>query len=187
MRDLRTVVVCDQATDDLVEAADCGSDAVFCEQEFLGESEPLRSLLRALAQGLPYRSPLIQAALQTNREEATLGLGHPPSSLTDREQDLIALWVKGFGDREAAERLGVTYATVRGYGRSLRQKLGVCSCAQAVLQAVALGQGGTPLSRRSGKRRIRSPQLRGFQCGACIAAPACHGSSIGAVSRRDSA
>ena len=63
--------------------------------------------------------------------------GAPP--LTAREQDLIDLWVEGLGDRDAADRLGVSYSTVRSYGRSLRQKLGVGSRAQAVLKVISLG------------------------------------------------
>ena len=52
---------------------------------------------------------------------------------------LIDLWVEGLGDREAAERLGVSYATARSYGCSVRKELGATNRTQAVLKVMKLG------------------------------------------------
>lgn len=53
---------------------------------------------------------------------------------------MIDLWVKGFGDREVAESLGLSYATVRSYGRALRRKLNVVSRSQAVAKVMGVRQ-----------------------------------------------
>ncbi len=148
--DIRTILLCDQDVDDLAAAAASTADAVLCEQDFFGETQPLRTMVIALTTRRRYRSPMVEAALRqaepdmTPHTEAAGEHGMPPA-ITGREQDLIDLWVKGFGDREASERLGISYATVRSYGRSLRKKLGVVSRAQAVLKVINLG-----LSRASG-------------------------------------
>lgn len=146
VEDIRTVVLCDQDCDDLVAAARSGADGVLCEQELLSEEQPLRTMVINLSLGRRYRSRAVQAALSAEQGGLEEGWREAPPPLTARERDLVDLWVEGLGDREAAERLGVSYSTVRGYGRDLRRKLGVGSRAQAVLRAVALG-----LSRVAGR------------------------------------
>ncbi|MFM2157598.1 MAG: hypothetical protein RLZZ124_72 [Cyanobacteriota bacterium] len=139
VEDIRMIVICDQDCDDLVAAGDSCADGVFCEQELFTDAEPLRKLVISLALGRRYRSPAVLAALRSSRQAQADSWrdGAPP--LTSREADLIDLWVEGLGDREVADRLGVSYTTVRSYGRSLRKKLGVGSRGQAVLKAISLG------------------------------------------------
>lgn len=136
--DICSVVICDQACDNLAAAAGSGADAVLCEQDFLTEAQPLQTIVTALSLGRKYRSPAVLQALSALRTEKDKWRDSPPP-LSSREKDLLNLWIQGLGDREAAEQLGVSYSTVRGYGRTLRQKLGVSSRSQAVFRAAALG------------------------------------------------
>ena len=137
--DIRTIVICDQDADDLVAAGESCADAVLCEQECPSGDQPLRTMVITLSLGRRYRSPLVEAAVRTARNDRFEPWRDSAPPLTARERDLIDLWVEGLGDREAAERLGVSYSTVRSYGRTLRQKLGVGSRAQVVLKVISLG------------------------------------------------
>jgi hypothetical protein len=133
--DIRTIVICDRDHDDLMAAGRSSVDAVVCEQECFAADEQLRSMIITISLGRRYRSPAVMASMQGEDQ----GWRHAAPSLTDRELELIALWVEGLGDREVAERLGVSYATVRSYGRTVRRKLGVASRGQVVLKALSLG------------------------------------------------
>lgn len=139
--DIRTIVVCDQDHDDLLAAGRADVDAVVTEQECFGADQQLRTMIITLALGRRYRSSAVQACVV----EAEQAWRNPPPELTARDQQLIDLWVEGLGDRDVAERLGVSYETVRSYGRTLRKKLGVRSRAQVVLKALSMG-----LSRMTG-------------------------------------
>ncbi|MFZ0407649.1 MAG: LuxR C-terminal-related transcriptional regulator [Cyanobium sp.] len=132
-------MICDQACDDLVEAAHSTADAVLCEQECLSEVQPVKTMVIAMSLGRRYRSPAVRAALRDAEQQQDQGWRDMTPELTVRERDLIDLWVEGLGDRQAAERLGVSYATVRSYGPTVRQKLGVGSRAQVVLKVLKLG------------------------------------------------
>lgn len=139
--DIRTIVLCDAQTDDLAAAGGAPVDAVFCEQELATETQPLRKVVIAISIGRRYRSPMVREAMRQAERQTTLGWHGSPTQLTPREQQLVDLWVEGLGDRDAAERLGLSYATVRSYGRELRRKLGVGSRSQMVLKVIALGLG----------------------------------------------
>lgn len=133
--DIRTIMLCDQDCDDLMPAGRSGVDAVICEQECLTADQQLRTLIITLSLGRRYRSPAVMACL--DGEDQGWRNATPP--LSTREQQLIDLWVEGLGDREVADRLGLSYGTVRTYGKTVRQKLGVGTRAQVVLKALSLG------------------------------------------------
>lgn len=137
--DLRTIVICDQNHDDLLEAGQSEADGVVCEQDFLLEDQPIRAMIIALALRRRYRSPIVQAALSAAALLNDRGWRDEVPVMTSREQELVDLWVEGLGDREVADRLGVSYATVRSYGRTVRSKLGVANRAQVVLKVMKLG------------------------------------------------
>ena len=137
--DIRTVVICDQDHDDLVAAGRSNADGVLCEQEFIAEMQPLKTMMITLALGHRYRSPAVQAALRKAEQQEDQGWRDATPDLTVRERELVDLWMEGLGDRDVAERLGVSYATVRSYGRTVRQKLGAASRAQVVLKVLSLG------------------------------------------------
>ena len=139
--DIRTIVLCDQDQDDLFAAGRADVDAVVTEQECFGVDQQLLNMLISLSLGRRYRSPAVQILLRGDKK----GWRNAPPDLTPREQQLVDLWVEGLGDREVADRLGVSYGTVRSHGRTLRKKLGVSTRAQVVLKALSLG-----LSRATG-------------------------------------
>jgi two-component system nitrate/nitrite response regulator NarL len=133
--DIRTIVLCDQDQDDLLAAGRADVDAVVTEQECFVDDHQLRNMAISLSLGRRFRS----LAVQSHLLEEEKGWRNPPPELTAREQQLMDLWVEGLGDRAVAERLGVSYGTVRSHGRTLRKKLGVSNRAQVVLKALSLG------------------------------------------------
>jgi len=133
--DIRTIVLCDLDQDDLFEAGRADVDAVVTEQECFDVDQQLRNMLISLSLGRQYRSLAVQRYLLEEEQ----GWRNPPPELTPRERQLMDLWVEGLGDREVADRLGVSYGTVRSHGRTLRKKLGVNTRAQLVLKALSLG------------------------------------------------
>lgn len=64
----------------------------------------IRSLITTLSLGRRYRSPAMLACIKG--EDQGWRNAMPP--LSDREQQLIDLWVEGLGDREVADRLGLS-------------------------------------------------------------------------------
>jgi two-component system response regulator DevR len=61
------------------------------------------------------------------------------SSLTPRETEILALMTQGVDNRAVAERLHISYATVRTHVRSILAKLGARSQLDAVAKASKLG------------------------------------------------
>jgi DNA-binding NarL/FixJ family response regulator len=136
--DIRTVLIVNGPPDDLVEAGRSTADAVLFDADCFVDGDPLVSMFRTLAQGQPYRSNSVVAAL----EAASLGREPWRDGLPDlnrRELEMVNLLVEGLGDREIAERLEVSYETARSRGKVLRRKLGVSSRAQVVAKALQLG------------------------------------------------
>jgi DNA-binding NarL/FixJ family response regulator len=133
--DIRTIVICDQDHDDLLAARRADVVAVITEQECFGADQQFRTMIITLSLGQRYRSSAVKNCL----DEEDQGWRNRPPELTAREQQLIDLWVEGLGDRDVADRLGLSYGTVRGYGRTLRKKLGASTRAQVVLKALSLG------------------------------------------------
>ncbi len=61
------------------------------------------------------------------------------ASLTPRETEILALMIDGVDNRAVAERLHISYATVRTHVRSILSKLGARSQLDAVAKATHLG------------------------------------------------
>lgn len=68
-----------------------------------------------------------------------VGGDHPPSPLTRREREVLRLLASGANTRMAAQRLGVSPATVRNHVQNMLGKLGVHSRLQAVAYATTHG------------------------------------------------
>ena len=60
-------------------------------------------------------------------------------SLTPREQEILALMIQGADNRTVAERLSISYVTVRTHVRSILAKLGARSQLEAVAKAIQWG------------------------------------------------
>ncbi|WP_321953737.1 helix-turn-helix transcriptional regulator [Paraburkholderia bannensis] len=81
--------------------------------------------------------PAFAAALARSRSEAALAKalaagvagepaeGHPLARLTRREREVVTLAAEGLLDKEIAERLGISYTTVRTHLDRSFQKLGI--------------------------------------------------------------
>jgi|694.fasta_scaffold84537_2 DNA-binding NarL/FixJ family response regulator len=70
-----------------------------------------------------------------------------PSRLTDRELQVLEQLAEGLTYAEIADRLGITFRTVRAHGEAIQQKLDAANNTQAVAHAYQLGvlrQGGEP-------------------------------------------
>lgn len=59
---------------------------------------------------------------------------HPQDKLTDREQEILELLAEGHATKEVANKLSLSYKTVRWHLRHIYDKLHVHSCTEAVLR-----------------------------------------------------
>lgn len=136
--DIRTILILDGSSQELVEAGLSKADGVLREADAFGDNQPLVSMFRTLGKGQRYRSPSVLAAM----EAASLQREPWRDALPDlnrREQEVLSLLVQGLGDREIAERLAISYETSRSRAKALRRKLGAASRAQVVAKALQLG------------------------------------------------
>ncbi len=104
-------------------------------------TEHLLEAVRAAAIGggplSPAISRLVISAFQTKAVKV------PPlmPGITHRENELLALFVKGMSAKEAAYEMGISYETVRDYLKTIYHKLKVRSRTEAVLKYVRNQQG----------------------------------------------
>ena len=106
----------------------------------LKESEPaeLVQAIRQVHRGEPSLHPTI--AQKVLRELKRPPKRPPtPDPLTNREVEVLRLVAKGLGNREIAERLVVTEATVRSHVSNVLSKLHVANRVQATLYALQEG------------------------------------------------
>ena len=87
--------------------------------------------IRTVASGGNLITPSTIATL-LNRRRQTEG---QRESLTAREKEVLRLMAEGVSSRDIADKLGISYATVRTHIRSLGAKLGVHSKVQAIVKA----------------------------------------------------
>ena len=86
--------------------------------------------IHAVHAGETYLPPSIRAAL----EASSL-----PASLSARELDVLALIVKGHGNKQIAYNLGIAEHTVKNHVKSILSKLGVADRTQAATAAIQRG------------------------------------------------
>ncbi len=99
------------------------------------EAEELVAALRGAARGRPQLHPAVTARLMQH----TPGPEDPFARLTAREREILQALARGYSNREIAEALYLTEATVKGYVSTVLAKLGVPHRTQAALVAVRYG------------------------------------------------
>jgi DNA-binding NarL/FixJ family response regulator len=87
--------------------------------------------IRTVAAGGTLITPRTISALLNKRREIETQL----EKLTPREKEVLRLMADGTASRDIAERLGISYTTVRTHIRSLGSKLGVHSKLEAIVKA----------------------------------------------------
>ncbi len=94
--------------------------------------EELAEAIRQAHGGRPTLAPeAVQALIQAPSEAESMA-----ADLTRREQEVLALLVKGMSNLEIAERLVISRSTVKVHISSILSKLGVASRAEAISLAI---------------------------------------------------
>jgi len=94
--------------------------------------EELADAIRQAYVGRPTLAPeAVQALIQPPSEAESMA-----ADLTRREQEVLALLVKGMSNPEIAEKLVISRATVKVHISSILSKLGVASRAEAISVAI---------------------------------------------------
>ena len=105
-----------------------------------GSLEHMLRTIRAVTAGsLGFERPSDGEAWVAIGRDAVSGPGGLVPALTPREDDVLQLIAQGMGVRDAAETLGITEQTCRGYVKTLLVKLGAHTQLQAVVRAGQLG------------------------------------------------
>lgn len=124
----------------ILEAICAGADGYLVKKISAPE---LRQQLRSIVDGgAPLTAGVARTVLHLLRQAPEhKGAGSPstpPSrlDLTTREQDVLRCLVRGRSYKQAADDLGITLDTVRGYIRNVYRKLQVHSVAEAVGRAI---------------------------------------------------
>jgi two-component system, NarL family, nitrate/nitrite response regulator NarL len=116
----------------LLDAVRAGARAYLLKSQ--AGSELVNTVRRALAGEMLIPASVLAELVANQGERAQL-----VEKLTPREKELLALVAEGLDNWTIADRLGITYATVRGHLRNLLGKLDAHSKLEAVVRASELG------------------------------------------------
>ncbi|MFY9822115.1 MAG: response regulator transcription factor [Thermoanaerobaculia bacterium] len=111
------------------------------------ESKELFALLEGVSRGEPALTPLLASKLlqEFARPPKTATEPHDPDALTDREQEVLELLVRGVtSNRKLARQLGVSENTVKFHVRNILDKLHLHNRAQVVGFALRHGMVAPP-------------------------------------------
>jgi len=132
----RIVVLTAYDTDErILDAIEAGA------QGYILKGTPRDELFRAVRvvhQGGSLLEPTVAAKL-LGRVGQLLRRDDGPDALTDREMEVLQLMVKGFRNKEIAERLYITERTVKFHAGIIFQKLNVSSRSEAIAVAIQRG------------------------------------------------
>jgi two-component system, NarL family, nitrate/nitrite response regulator NarL len=118
----------DASEDAQLAAIEAGASA------YLQKSSPASEVIatiRMVAQGSSLFTPAMIAGLVSRGKDRE----HMRDSLSPREREVLQLMSTGVATRQIAERLGISYSTVRTHVRSINAKLGAKSMMNAVVTA----------------------------------------------------
>jgi DNA-binding NarL/FixJ family response regulator len=104
-------------------------------------SDSLTDILKTVAQGGAYLSPLIVGQLIDRLKNGELRSTPNPAleGLTEREVQVLRLLAEGLASKEVAAALNLTVETVRSYRKSLMKKLKIHNVAGLVQFAASAG------------------------------------------------
>ncbi len=132
----RIVVLTAYDTDErILDAIEAGA------QGYILKGTPRDELFRAVRvvhQGGSLLEPTVAAKL-LGRVGQLLRRDEGPDALTDREMEVLQLMVKGYRNKEIAERLYITERTVKFHAGIIFQKLNVSSRSEAIAVAIQCG------------------------------------------------
>jgi DNA-binding NarL/FixJ family response regulator len=86
--------------------------------------------------GAPMSPYIARKVVQSFQQQSPTA--RPEEGLSKRESEVLSYVARGYSDKEVAEALGLTSATVRSYLKSIYSKLHVHSRTQAILKAAKL-------------------------------------------------
>jgi DNA-binding NarL/FixJ family response regulator len=134
--DARIVVLTAYDTDErILDAIEAGA------QGYILKGTPRDELFRAVRvvhQGGSLLEPSVAAKL-LGRVGQLLRRDDGPDALTDREMEVLQLMVRGFRNKDIAERLYITERTVKFHAGIIFQKLNVSSRSEAIAVAIQRG------------------------------------------------
>jgi two-component system, NarL family, response regulator DevR len=129
----------DDSDERLLDAIESGASGYLLKSS--SGDEIVQSIRAAAAGETLIPSGTIATALAARRESTRQHSRQAEllSGLTPREREILALMTQGVDNRAVAERLHISYATVRTHVRSILAKLGARSQLDAVAKASQLG------------------------------------------------
>lgn len=98
------------------------------------QANELRTVIKAVAAGQVQLSPQVSSYLLRELQEPV-----KPTTLTDREAQVLSLLAQGKSNKEIASYLQIAEDTVKSHIRHILTKLGVQSRTQAVILAIRQG------------------------------------------------
>lgn len=101
--------------------------------------ERLAEGIRSVVSGRSLFRPTLTERMRSSYERTSMAGGQVPTSLTERETEILALMASGFSNAEIAQALGPTEGTIKNYVSSILSKLGVRDRVRAVLRGLEMG------------------------------------------------
>lgn len=134
--DVPIVILSGETNPDVIRNALQAGAAGFLPKTMRGTA--MLNALRLILAGERYVPDILVSGQPAAPDEATGG-GPAPTSLTQREREVMGLLVQGLSNKEIGHRLGIEVVTVALHLRSIYRKLGVASRTQAVRLALEQG------------------------------------------------
>jgi DNA-binding NarL/FixJ family response regulator len=125
-------------TQTVFRALEAGADGYLLKRS---RPEQLQTAIQdVLSGGAPMTSEIARRVVASFRQRAAHR--DEAARLTPREEEVLALLSKGFANKEIAEKMSVSYETVRDHLRNIYEKLHVHSRTEAVARYLATSASG---------------------------------------------